>query len=265
MPELPEIETIKKYLKKLVKGRKILNLEIFNRKSFQGTKNKIQGTKILRLKRQGKMLIFVLDNNYYLIFHLKMTGQIIFSKEKNINKTTRAVFFLDNGYLIFNDLRKFGWIKIVDDENLKKEIAKLGIDALDLTFNDLKEIFKKTKRPIKLVLMDQKKIAGIGNIYANEALFLAKIHPQQPANKISNKKIINLLKSIKFVLKKAIQNEGTSFSSFIKPDMTPGHYQNQFFVYQRQGEKCLFCHSQIKKIILSGRSTFFCPNCQVKK
>jgi formamidopyrimidine-DNA glycosylase len=131
-----------------------------------------------------------------------------------------------------------------------------------LNFKYLKEIFSKTKRPIKIVLMDQEKIAGLGNIYANEALFLAKIHPLKPANKLKDSEIKNLLSAIKKVIKKAIKLQGTSFRFYIKPDESKGSYQEEFLVYQRKNEKCLRCKSKIKYIKIAGRGSFYCLRCQ---
>ncbi|GBD34343.1 Formamidopyrimidine-DNA glycosylase [bacterium HR35] len=265
MPELPEVETIKKYLERKIVKQKIQDIKIFDRKGFKGEKNKVIGTKILKIKRKGKFLIFILNNSYNLLFHLKMTGQILFFnflRNSEINKATKVIFVLNNGYLIFNDVRRFGWVKVVAEKNLKEEIKNLGIDALNLTFDDLKEILSKTKRPIKLVLMDQRRIAGIGNIYANEALFLAKINPLKPANSLKNEEIKELLEAIKIVLKKAINYGGSSISSYVKPDKRKGKYQEKFLVYRREGEKCKNCKTVIEKIKLGGRSTFYCKNCQ---
>ncbi|GIW66952.1 MAG: formamidopyrimidine-DNA glycosylase [Candidatus Parcubacteria bacterium] len=265
MPELPEVETIKKYLKNQIIGQKIKDIKIFDKKVFKGDKNKIKGTKILKIERRGKILIFNLINKYNLIFHLKMTGQIIFLnflRNSEINKSIRVIFVLDRGYLIFYDIRKFGWVKVVSKNNLNNELKNLGFEPLNLTFNDLKNILNKTKKSIKLILMDQAKIAGIGNIYANEILFLSKIHPLTSANKISDKKIKDLLKAIKMILKKAIKYEGTSFKNYLKPDKSKGKYQEKFLVYRRENKKCFNCSTKIKRIVLGKRSTFYCSNCQ---
>ena len=302
MPELPEIETIKRYLEKDLIGRKIKDVKILNKKSFIGDKRKILNSKILKIERRGKMLIFKLDADkrtphqkfdagrpkpcsalvwdgsqrtclparqgltrinsigLNLVFHLKLTGQLTFyytngneslnkwQRIKNISYTngneflnewqrikyTRVIFILDKGFLIFNDARKFGWVKVLDDEDLNNELSKIGKEPFDLNFKYLKEIFSKTKRPIKIVLMDQGKIAGLGNIYANEALFLAKIHPLKPANKLKDSEIKSLLSAIKKVIKKAIKLQGTSFRFYIKPDESKGSYQEEFLVYQRK-------------------------------
>ena len=280
MPELPEIETIKRYLEKDLIGRKIKGVKVLNKKSFIGDKKKILNSKILKIERKGKMLIFKLDTDkrgsqrrlmrinsigLNLVFHLKLTGQLIFYnflRNSEIKKYTRVIFILDKGLLIFNDARKFGWVKVLDDEDLNYELSKIGKEPFDLNFKYLKEIFSKTKRPIKIVLMDQEKIAGLGNIYANEALFLAKIHPLKPANKLKDSEIRNLLLAIKKVIKKAIKLQGTSFRFYVKPDESKGSYQEEFLVYQRNDEKCLRCKSKIKYIKIGGRGTFYCPRCQ---
>jgi formamidopyrimidine-DNA glycosylase len=305
MPELPEIETIKRYLEKDLIGRRIRYVKILNNKSFIGDKKKILNSKIVKIERRGKMLIFKLDADKYgfgtdkngckmnknpqksvtdphisvgqhksvlrsasirwLVFHLKLTGQLIFLnflRNSEIKKYTRVIFILDKGLLIFNDARKFGWVKVLDDKDLNKELSKIGKEPFDLNFKYLKEIFSKTKRPIKIVLMDQEKIAGLGNIYANEALFLAKIHPLKPANKLKDSEIKNLLLAIKKVIKKAIKLQGTSFRFYVKPDESKGSYQEEFLVYQRKNEKCLRCKSKIKYIKIGGRGTFYCPRCQ---
>ncbi len=280
MPELPEIETIKKYLERDLIGRKIKDVKILNKKSFLGDKKKILNSKILKIERKGKMLFFKLQADKHrlqrkltrinsislnLVFHLKLTGQLIFLnflRNLEIKKYTRVIFILDKGFLLFNDARKFGWVKVLNDKDLNKELSKIGKEPFDLNFKYLKEIFSKTKRPIKIVLMDQKKIAGLGNIYTNEALFLAKIHPLKPANKLKDNEIKNLLLAIKKVIKKAIKLQGTSFRFYIKPDESKGGYQEEFLVYQRKNEKCLRCKSKIKYIKIDGRGSFYCPRCQ---
>jgi formamidopyrimidine-DNA glycosylase len=295
MPELPEIETIKRYLEKDLIGRKIEEVKVLNKKSFIGDKKKILNSKILKIERKGKMLIFKLAADKHgsqrgltpidvlnadkrrltrinsiglnLVFHLKLTGQLLFLnflRNSEIKKYTKVIFILDKGFLIFNDARKFGWVKVLDDKTLNNELSKIGKEPFDLSFKYLKEIFSKTKRPIKIVLMDQEKIAGLGNIYANEALFLAKIHPLKSANKLKDNEIKNLLSAIKKVIKKAIKLQGTTFRFYIKPDESKGSYQDEFLVYQRKDEKCLRCKSKIKYIKIGGRGSFYCPRCQNK-
>jgi formamidopyrimidine-DNA glycosylase len=255
-------------------------VKILNKKNFIGDKKKILNSKILKIERKGKMLVFRLyadrrgsqrrltrinSIGLNLVFHLKLTGQLIFLnflRNSEIKKYTRVIFILDKGFLIFNDARKFGWIKVLDDKTLNNELSKIGKEPFGLNFKYLKEIFSKTKRPIKIVLMDQGKIAGLGNMYANEALFLAKIHPLKPANKLKDSEIKNLLSAIKKVIKKAIKLQETSFRFYVKPDESKGSYQEEFLVYQRKNEKCLRCKNKIKYIKIDGRGSFYCPNCQ---
>ncbi len=264
MPELPEVETIKRYLEKEIINQKILEVKVLNKKSFYGDRRKIINKKILFINRRGKILIFKLENSLNVVFHLKMSGQLIFVKEKlnKFEKQTRIAFILSGGTLIFNDTRKFGWAKILDDKELEKEIKKLGPEPFskEFNFNYLKNIFSKTKRAIKIVLMDQTKIAGMGNIYVNEALFLAKINPKKQANKLNDEEIKNLLKAIRIALKRGIKYQGVSLRMYLKPNKTKGKYQEKLLVYQQKN--CHFCKSKIKRIVLGGRSTFYCPKCQ---
>lgn len=262
MPELPEVETIKNYLRKFIIGKKILDFKNLNKKQVKIKANDVIGKKILGVERRGKILIIKLSNNKNLTAHLKMSGQFLYfyrNIEKEKLKFARTIFKLNRGYLVFNDVRKFGWLKIGDEET-----QKLGIEPFSQEFNikNLEKIFRQTKRPIKLLLMDQEKIAGIGNIYANEALFLAKINPQKPANKLTKKEIKKLKNSIIKILRKALKYEGTSSRFYLKPDRSKGKYQEKFLVYQKEGEKCLRCYNKVKRIILGGRSTFYCPDCQ---
>ncbi|MEM2933158.1 MAG: bifunctional DNA-formamidopyrimidine glycosylase/DNA-(apurinic or apyrimidinic site) lyase [Candidatus Pacearchaeota archaeon] len=259
MPELPEVETIKNYLEKFLLGKKIVGFRNLNKKQVKIKAKEIIGEKISNIERKGKILILTLTNNKKVYIHLKMTGQLIFQHELKPIKFTRAIFQFSRAYLLFNDARKFGWIKFQSEE-----IKKLGIEPFNQAFNlqNLQKIFRASKRPIKRVLMDQKKIAGIGNIYANEALFLAKINPLKPASALTNEEIRELRNSILEVLKKALKYEGTSLRFYLKPDQTNGRYQEKFLVYQKEGENCYYCHDKIKKIFLDGRSTFYCPSCQ---
>lgn len=259
MPELPEVETIKNYLKKFLIGKRILGFENLDRKRVKVKEKEIAGEKILDVERRGKILVLKLSNNKNIFVHLKMTGQLVYLKDSAKFKTTRAIFKLSKGFFLFNDARKFGWMKLRADE-----FKKLGIEPFSKEFNleNLKKIFKQTKRPIKIVLMDQTKIAGIGNIYASESLFLAKINPRKLANQLTKEEIKRLRSSILKILKKALRYEGTSSRFYIKPDQSKGLYQEKFLVYQRVGNDCFCCQGKIKRIILGGRSTFYCENCQ---
>ena len=282
MPELPEVETIKRKLKPNIVGKIISEIEILSPKNFVGNKKDVIGKKIISVDRYGKVLTLRLYKLYglykYLNIHFKLSGQILFSNNvnnaifKNIipftggNKmpanTTRVIIkFTDGSGFFFNDLRKFGWMKI-SDQPLKPK----GIDVLDKKFttNLLTNLTKFTKRPIKPVLMDQDLITGIGNIYANDSLFLAKIHPQRLSNSLKAQEIKLLYKSIKETISTGLKDLGSSSAdeAFILPDGSRGGHQKNFLVYQREGKPCLNCKTIIKRIKHNGRSSFFCPSCQ---
>ncbi len=286
MPELPEVETIKHQLKPSVLGKTISDIVILSPKNFVGDKKSVLNRKIDSADRYGKVLVLKLvrvDHDrplqyMYLNIHFKLSGQILFSKDvnkavfKNIipftkgkimpANTTRVVIeFTDGSGLFFNDLRKFGWIKISD-----KPLIPKGIDILDkkFTLKFLTDLTDSTKRPIKPVLMDQDLITGIGNIYANDSLFLAKIHPQRLSNSLTEKEITLLYKAIKQTINEGIRDFGSSGAdeAFILPDGSKGQHQRHFLVYQREDESCLICKTIIKRIKHNGRSSFFCPNCQ---
>ena len=279
MPELPEVETIKRKLKPKIIGKTISNVKILSPKNFVGDIQDILNTKIVDVDRYGKVLVIKTTNNKFLNIHFKLSGQILFSE--NIDKavfnniipftngktmpanTTRVIIeFSDGSGLFFNDLRKFGWIKI-SNQPLKPK----GIDVLDKRFTPqlINLLTSKTRKPIKVLLMDQDLLTGIGNIYANDSLFLAKIHPQKPANTLTCKEIILLHGSILKTINEGIIDCGSSGAdeAFILPDGSRGNHQRRFLVYQREKQPCLVCKTIIKRIKHNGRSSFFCPNCQI--
>lgn len=264
MPELPEVETIRLGLENNLVGKTFSNLEILSPKSFIGDQKILMGKKIISISRKGKQIIIHLSDNYLLIIHLKMTGQLVFSAP---NKYTRLIFtFTDKSKLFFNDLRKFGWIRLIKAEELSDLQKNLGIDLLDKNFT-LDYFFselKKSKKPIKSVLLDQTKFAGIGNIYASEALFLARIYPLKPANEISSLKAKKLYSSILKVINESIKHGGSTArdKGYLQSTGKPGTHQNYFRVYQREGDPCFGCKGIVKRIKISGRSTFYCPSCQ---
>lgn len=264
MPELPEVETIKLQLEKFLEGKKIIGVEIKTAKSFPDDKKKVLGARITGTRRFGKVLVVDLDNGYSLLVHLKLTGQLL--ANGTIGPHTRVIINLEKGQrLIFNDLRIFGWVRIVKKQEVKDEsyIKKLGAEPLrDLTLEKFKQILTQTRRPIKIVLMDQEKISGVGNIYANDALWLAKINPRTPAGQLNSQTAGQLYEAILEVLKKGIRYGGASDQHYIKPDGTKGKYQDHFLVYGREGKPCAKCGEKIKKFFLGGRGTYWCSSCQ---
>lgn len=281
MPELPEVENIRIQLDQYLIGHKIEDINISNPKSFQGRSEKVIGGKIEDIRRFGKLLVIDLDNNNSLAIHIKMTGQLIYRgtnlsqppglsdkvKDGLGGKYTHVVFKLDReSTLYFNDVRKFGWIKVVKTDEVEDMdfVQKLGPEPLDgLTLDKFKKITDSTSMAIKSLLMDQSKIGGVGNIYANDALFLAKIHPKKKANKLTDGEKKKLFDAVESVIKKGLDSGGSSQNSFVRADGTTGNYQDHFVVYGKEGEPCPDdCGGKIKRIKVGGRGAFFCPKCQ---
>lgn len=274
MPELPEVETIRRFLQPTIIGLTIKKIDILTPKSFVGNPKLAEGQKIIDISRHGKQLSFHLSNNLILHFHLKMTGQIILvpplsrggPEGGGVSKSTRVIFYLDGGeILFFNDQRKFGWIKIISNDELAESQSHLGRDLLDSGFS-LKYFTSQlnSRRPVKLVLLDQSRFAGIGNIYANDSLFAARIHPLAPANSLSSSRAKKLYQSVLEVINRALSRQGSTAADgkYLLPDGSPGSHQYYFQVYQRAGEPCPACSGPLSRIILGGRGTFFCPHCQ---
>jgi len=279
MPELPEVETVRLFLDQHILGKTISNIEILNPKSFVGDLKLAQNQTIVSTSRLGKQLSIHLKNKLTLLFHLKMTGQVIIGdsvfghptpkedKTSLPNKSTRIIFtFSDGTKLFFNDQRKFGWVKLFFPDELKDFQKNIGIDVLSPNFTDdyFYHQLQKTARAIKLVLLDQSKFAGIGNIYDNDALFLSHIHPQTPSNKITKKQAKILRQNLIDLMKESLFHGGSTAkdNKYIHPDGTVGQHQYYFRVYQRDNQPCLVCHTPIKRIKISGRGTFYCPKCQ---
>ncbi len=287
MPELPEVETLKLGLKKYLVGHKIEEIEVRVPKIFQGDVQKVIGAKVVDIKRIGKGLIIELDNGFVLTVHLKMTGQLVF-QDKNTSgsvlskkvggetlpsKYSHVIFSLDHGAkLYYNDLRRFGWIKVVKKSDLKdvaffKEMGpepKVGKDLAgkELTSEYFKNTIQKGNLPVKLILMDQKRIGGIGNIYANDALFLAGIDPRRKGKTLTDSELEKLFKAVHEVIKKSLNYGGSSDENYVNVLGQEGAYQNHTLVYGKKGEKCSVCDGIIEKIQLGGRGTYFCPRHQ---
>lgn len=289
MPELPEVETIRKGLEKYLVGHKIVDVVVNTPKVFTGNPKDLIGATIKNVRRFAKVLSIDLSNGNSVVIHIKLTGQLIYRGPKLLRppalsdkvlglpgKHTHVVFQLDKGgTLYYNDIRRFGWIKIVKSSKLKVQsefIAKLGpepvFDAKNppenpLTLDKFSEIVGSTKRAIKVLLMDQEKIGGVGNIYANDALWLAKINPKRRSSELSDQEIKELYKAVLTVLKNGLKYGGASELAFVTAEGGEGEYQEHFLVYGRDGEPCEHCHkARIQKVFLGGRGTYFCPICQ---
>lgn len=279
MPELPEVETIKLQLQKYLVKHRINDIQVYWKKTFSSNQQLLIGATIKAIRRLGKVLVFDFSNDYSLVVHVKMTGQLIYRgpnlkspakiSEKVTGgipgKHTRVIFSLDKkGMLYFNDLRKFGWMKVVKSKELKSInlLNKMGPEPLkSLTLKYLR-IILNSNRAVKELIMDQVKIGGIGNIYANDALYLAKIHPTRKANSLKAHERSLLFNCIEEVIRRGIKERGASENSYVSPDGSEGNYQNIALVYGKKGKQCKRCKTIIEKIKLGGRGTFFCRNCQ---
>jgi len=270
MPELPEVETIKLGLLDKVLGKEIKDVDIKEPKlvSFEVTKFKkaVSGAVISNVRRRAKLLILDLSNKNSVIIHLKLTGQLIYQGKEG--KSTRAIFYFTDGTrLVFNDWRKFGYFKLVPTDKVEEFFQKQEFGPEPLEKNFTLECFykilkKKPKSKIKPFLMDQKNIAGIGNIYSDESLFDAGISPLRLIKDLSEEEVKKLYKSIIKILKEAIRYKGSSVDAYVDIEGGKGQFVPHLKVYRRTGQKCFRCGGTIKRITLGGRGTHFCPKCQ---
>ena len=286
MPELPEVEVVKKSLEDKLKNLTIKRVFINNNKLRYKINNKnlskIEGLKIISIKRRSKYLLINLEQNLTILVHLGMTGKFfIFNKnrkyktsfyyslKKNESKHDHMTFFLNKGFrLLYNDVRKFGFIKLFQSKTIHEcnHLKFLGPEPLTKDFNTsyINNYLSNKKAKIKDLLMNQKFIAGLGNIYCNEILFLCKINPSRIVKKVNKKEIIKIVRFTKKILKKAISQGGSSTKNFASTEGESGNFQQEFNVYNREKKNCKSkkCIDIIKKISISGRSSFFCTSCQ---
>ena len=267
MPELPEVETIKNELLPWVVGQSFTQVTIFDSKlvcggSAEEVSRGVIGRKIKNLERRGKYLIFHLSSGRSLIMHLRMTGSLLLNP-KEVDRYARAVFHLSNGQrLVFSDRRRLGLIRLVNDANTV--VGKLGPEPLDECFTPeiLEQRLSRHHIPVKAALLDQCIVAGIGNMYADEALFAAHIHPLSKADDLSSEEIQTLHNSIRNILRVAIGNKGASVDTYIRPEGELGTAHFDFKVAHRGGEPCPVCGSTIERCVVQNRGTYFCPRCQ---
>jgi formamidopyrimidine-DNA glycosylase len=299
MPELPEVETIIRDLKEVILDRKIedvwIDPALFRKggmvkqpKSFEQFKKEIKGKKILKIWRRGKNILFDLSENKTLLIHQKLTGHLLLGRwqiikarsqnskvkslikgplEEKINEFIRLIFYLDDGrQLALSDLRKFAKVELLDKENLEKELRCLGPEPLEknFSFEKFKKCLKNKKGKIKQVLMDQSVIAGIGNIYSDEILWQAKIHPFKNVPNLKEEELKRIYQATKKILPTAIKLGGESISDFRRISGERGYFDKERKVYRREGEKCSRCGIIIKRLKIGGRSVHFCPRCQLR-
>lgn len=282
MPELPEVETIVRRLREKLLERKIVSVDVRRTKSWQGDADQILDHPITAVSRRAKMIVIdFADTKFSLIVHLKMTGQLIhvgLNDErtggghptddwiKQLPSThTRVILNLDDGSsLFFNDMRVFGWLKVVSATKKQTELAKYGPDIIDstVTAEYWHQGLHKRAQAIKQVIMDGSFIAGVGNIYACDGLFLARISPTRPAKSLSRAESDQLLAALRKVVNLGIELGGATIQHYKNVDGLAGSYQEKRQVYAREGEPCLVCGTFIERIKQGGRSTFYCPRCQ---
>lgn len=265
MPELPEVETIRGELDSVISGKTITDIRVNSAKVIREPglaqfRKGLKGAKVLRVLRKAKVLIFELSNQKSLVVHLKMTGQFVYPGD---GKKSRVSFMLsDNKMLDFNDQRLFAELRLMRDWRDFKFIRSLGPEPFEISIGQFKKMLSAKKTKIKPLIMDQNFISGIGNLYAAEALFRARIHPARQASSLSDNEKELLFRQIKDTLKEAINCKGSSVDQYVRLSGEAGGYVAHHKVYDRKGEPCKACKTPIQRISLGGRGTYFCPKCQ---
>ncbi|MFN2187734.1 MAG: DNA-formamidopyrimidine glycosylase [Candidatus Promineifilaceae bacterium] len=270
MPELPEVETVVRSLRQRLIAKTIQDVENqwprqLATHDIRALREQIAGTRIKTIHRRGKYIVFGLDSDDWLIIHLKMTGQLLIQKDQDaLDNHVHTIFQLSDGeQLRFHDVRKFGRVYLTSDSS--EILGALGPEPLDSSFTapSLHKMLSGRKRIIKPLLLDQEFIAGIGNIYADEALHLAQISPRRNSAAITLAEAKRLHAGIVSTLQSAIDLGGATINDYRQPDGSEGEMQNTLRAYGREGEPCLRCSGVITRIVLGSRSTYYCPNCQV--
>ncbi len=274
MPELPEVEIITKGLSKVIINKKIINVKLYrNKLRIDINKSFISDIKdniIKDVRRISKYIVIDLSNNKSILIHLGMTGRLTIEKnldEGDLKKHSHIIINLDDDLtLVYNDVRRFGLAITMDTKDIENHelIKHIGIEPLDKSFNGdkLHELLQNKKCNIKVALLNQHIVCGIGNIYACEALFYAGVSPERSSNMVTKKECNKLAIEIKRVMEESIKAGGSTLRDYVQSDGSMGGFQNNFAVYGREGEPCKTCFAKIKKIKQSGRSTFFCEVCQ---
>lgn len=282
MPELPEVETIVRKLDAILPGKVIQNVHQYHPKSLVGDAGLLIGLPIEAVSRRSKIIRISFPYQLNLLVHLKMTGQLIYLDERRRvggghptadwlgglpSKHTRAeLIFKDNSHLFFNDQRLFGWLRVQTDDEVRAAFDGLAFDINDpqATPEYVEQKIRNRRQAIKQVLMDNTVVAGVGNIYACDALNLARLSPFRPANTLSSLEVGALVNAAKEVIQLGIELGGTTFDGkYVDVDGLAGKYQSVVRVYGREGKPCLNCQHEIQKTKIGGRGTYYCPNCQI--
>jgi formamidopyrimidine-DNA glycosylase len=269
MPELPEVETIRRQLAPALEGRRLERVEVLDPRWSEPAppaevEDALRGRRIERLSRRGKYLVFELEGDVYLVMHLRMTGNLLLAQE---GAHVRVRFGLDSGHeLLFADVRRFGTGVVLLGRDALEDYfrARLGVEPLspDFTADALRELGRKRRAPVKAFLLNQERIAGVGNIYADEALFRARIHPLRPVGTLKRPQVAALRDAVVEVLEAGIDSRGATIDDFRNADGAEGAFQDRFLAYGREGEPCVRCGRPIRKLRAAGRGTYVCESCQ---
>jgi formamidopyrimidine-DNA glycosylase len=275
MPELPEVETVVRGLLLVLPGRRITGVRLSAKTDFiddpASLERELPGTRVMGIERFGKFMVIGLkregrkdSGEIALLVHLGMTGQIVVTPaEAPVPPHTHLFLALDDGReLRYTDIRRFGRIRILLDGEREALLGRLGLDPLDMSEKDFRQTITSRSAQIKALLMDQSVLRGMGNIYTDESLWRAKIHPRRLGTKLSEREVKGLYKAIHSVLTEAIRSRGSSVSDYVDSDGQRGEFQLRHRVYQREGKKCFRCAGVIRRATVAGRSSFFCPRCQ---
>jgi len=271
MPELPEVETIRRRLAPLVEGRTLRALEVLDAKwceplASAALSDALQGRPVERLSRRGKYLIWEAADEVYLLMHLRMTGTVLYDAPPGTLYTRVRLVLDDDHVLSFCDPRRFGTgeLALGQPELDAFLAARLGVEPLgeDFTAEHLYGVTRNRRAPIKALLLDQRRVAGVGNIYANEALFRSGIHPLRPAGALKRAQVAALRDAVVASLEAGIDAGGASIDDFRHPDGVKGAFQNEFLVHARAGEACHVCGGLVVKFVAAGRGTYACEHCQ---
>jgi formamidopyrimidine-DNA glycosylase len=272
VPELPEVETIRRQLAPALEGRRIVDTDVRDPRWCEpappeAIEDALRGRTIERAGRRGKYLILSLEDDVHLVMHLRMTGNLFLSDDGEDPPHLRVAFKLDDGRrLLFVDVRRFGTGDVLLGGDALDDYfeSRLGVEPLgaDFTADALRALARGRKQPVKAFLLNQERIAGVGNIYADEALFRAKIHPLRPVGTLKRPQIEALREGVIDALELGIDSKGASIDDYRHVDGARGSFQDRFLVYSRAGETCVRCGSTIVKLRAAGRGTYICPNCQ---
>jgi formamidopyrimidine-DNA glycosylase len=271
MPELPEVETIRGQLAPLVEGRRMRRVEILDPRwsrplAPRELATALEGRRIRRLDRRGKYLLWALEGDVYLAQHLRMTGALLWNPQDEPAHTRVRVDLEPAAMVIVTDPRRFGTGELLLGDYAREAFfaARLGVEPFDERFTPehLRALARGRRAPVKALLLDQRRIAGVGNIYADEALFRAGVHPRRAAGRLTSRQLVALHAGVIEALRAGIDARGASIDDFRHIDGVRGSFQNEFLVYGRAGEPCLRCGRPVSKLLVAGRGTYVCERCQ---